>query len=342
MKTALLGLLEGHGPLPPLLAILLVGALVFVLASRLARDANTVAATTGLGGLWIGSVLLAASTSLPEVFTNLNAAALDAPDVGVADLFGAALANMLILALLDVARPRQRLLHQVATEHALLGLLGIVLAAIAGSAILVRGWGRLGHVGVETLTVGAIYVAGMRLVYRSLAIEPEPSAPASPEARTDLWRAVARFGLAATGLAAVTPLLVVAAEALAVETRLSVTFVGTLLVGMTTSFPELAATVSAVRLGALDLAVGNVFGSVAFNMVVLLLLDLTYVRGPLLAAVSPDHAVAALAAIICVAFGVMAILSRVQRRPGPVVAESALIVVAYGLGVWLLYRLGTG
>jgi cation:H+ antiporter len=100
--------------------------------------------------------------------------------------------------------------------------------------------------------------------------------------------------------------------------------------------------VSTVRLGALDLAVGNVFGSVAFNMVVLLLLDLTYARGPLLAAVRPDHAITALFAITCVALGAMAILSRAQRRPGPVVAESALIVVAYGLGVWLLYRLGVG
>jgi hypothetical protein len=42
-----------HGPLPPLLAILLVGAVVFVLASRLARDANTMATTaTDWAGLW--------------------------------------------------------------------------------------------------------------------------------------------------------------------------------------------------------------------------------------------------------------------------------------------------
>jgi Ca2+/Na+ antiporter len=67
MKAALQGLLEGHGPLLPFLAILLVGALVFLLASRLARDAHALAVSTGLGGLWIGSVLLAASTSLPEI-----------------------------------------------------------------------------------------------------------------------------------------------------------------------------------------------------------------------------------------------------------------------------------
>ena len=342
MKTTLLGFLGGHGPIPPLLVLLLVAALVFVLASRLARDANTVAAGTGLGGLWIGSLLLAASTSLPEVFTSLNAAALDAPDVGVADLLGASLANMLILALLDSTHPRQRMLHQVATEHTLLGLLGIVLAAITASAVMVGGWGRLAHVGTETLAIGAVYLAGMRLVYRSLAIGPESRSPPLAEARKGVRSAMTRIGLAAAGLAAVTPVLVIAAAALAAEAGLSVSFVGTLLVGMTTSFPELAATMSAVRLGALDLAVGNVFGSVAFNLALLLLLDLAYRPGPLLASVRSDHAVTALAVITCVAFGVMAILSRFQRRPGPAAAESVLIVAAYGLGAWLLYRLGGG
>lgn len=131
-----------------------------------------------------------------------------------------------------------------------------------------------------------------------------------------------------------------AAEALAVEAGVSVTFVGTLLVGIVTSFPELAATVSAVRHGALDLAVGNVFGSVAFNMAVLLLRDAAYLRGPLLGSVRADHAVTGLSAIACVALGVMGILSRAERRPEPVMAESALIVVACALAAWLLYRLG--
>jgi cation:H+ antiporter len=167
MKAALLGLLAGHGPLVPLVALACAGGLVFVIARQLARDADAIAGATGLGGRWIGSLLLAASASLPEIFTSLNAAVLEAPDVGVADLLGAPLANMVILAGLDLVYARRRILHQVATEHALLGLLGVVLAAIAGGAILVRGWGRPAHVGVETLAIGATYIGGMRLVYRS-------------------------------------------------------------------------------------------------------------------------------------------------------------------------------
>jgi len=114
--------------------------------------------------------------------------------------------------------------------------------------------------------------------------------------------------------------------------------VGTLLVGLTTSFPEMAATVSAVRLGALDLAVGNIFGSNAFNMLVLLVMDAAYVRGPLLSVVAGDHLLTVLLAITCLALGITAILSRTQRRPGPAILESGLIVATYVLGAWLLYR----
>src|SRR5512134_2217986 len=77
-----------------------------------------------------------------------------------------------------------------------------------------------------------------------------------------------------------------AADAVSQEAGLTVTFVGTLLVGLTTSLPELAATVSAVRIGALDLVAGNVFGSVAFNLLVFVFLDAAYRDGPLLQALS--------------------------------------------------------
>jgi len=148
------------------------------------------------------------------------------------------------------------------------------------------------------------------------------------------------FAAGAAGLAVVTPLLVVSAEALSIESGLSEAFVGTLLVGLSTSFPETAATVAAIRFGAVDLAVGNIFGSNAFNMVVLLVMDVAYLRGPVLAAVSRDHLLTVLLATICLSLGIMAILARVWRRPGLVMVESVLIVCTYVVGVWLLSRRG--
>lgn len=343
MKTAILGLLTGHGPLVPGLALATLAALIFLVTARLARHADTIAEHTGLGRLWIGTVLLAATTSLPEVLTNVNAGLLDEPDIGAGDLLGASLANMLILAVLDIVFARRRILHTVAIDHTLVGLLGILLAAMVGAALVTGGWGQIGHVGLESLAIVLVYLGGMGLVYRSTVIGPIPvdDSPAGETDRAPLRAAATGFLLGAAGLALVSPLLVLTADAVAQEAGLTATFVGTLLVGLTTSLPELAATVSAVRLGALDLAAGNVFGSVAFNLLVFALLDGAYRGGPLLQAVSREHLLTIFVLAICLALALMAILARARRHPGPVLVESVLIVAAYGLGAWLLARAGS-
>jgi cation:H+ antiporter len=342
VKALLQGFLTGHGPHIPLLALVAVGALIFLVASRLSRHADTIAEETGLGGLWIGTVLLAAATSLPEVLTDVNAALLDAPDIGVGDIFGANMANMMILAVLDLVFARRRILEDVERAHAEFGLLGILLMVMAGMGILAGGWGRIGYVGIETILIAAVYLGGMRLLYHLSTARPHRVGPAhgSGANRARLREASVGFGLGTLGLLVLTPLLVLSAEAVSVETGVSTTFVGTVLVGLTTTLPELGTTFSAIRMGSYDLAVGNLFGSVMFNMVVLLFMDLVYPRGPLLALVSRDHLLTICIAVTCLALGVVAILSR-RRRARPLPLENVLIIGTYVLGLWFLYNLGS-
>lgn len=347
MKALALETLSGHGLWLPIVAFGFLGAIIFAIASRLARAADTIADATGLGRVWIGAILLAGSTSLPEIMTDVNAALLGLPDIGVGDLMGSTLANMLILALLDLVYARRHILQTVAVNHAVMGLLAIALTMIAGIAISSGGIGRLGPVGVETILIVLVYLLGMRIFYRLTWVAAQGLIPDEPatvprrpveQDRARLRQAVWTFVLAAAALIIVTPLLVISAEAVSAETGMSRTFVGTLLVGLTTSFPEIAATVAAVRLGAIDLAVGNIFGSNAFNMCVLLLMDLSYAGGPLLAEVSEEHVMTAQLATLCMSFGVLAIMGRLERRSAVARFESLLIVGCYAAGIWLLAR----
>lgn len=332
-----LSVLGGRGPHVPLAAFIGVGVAVFIVASRLARHADAIADATGLGRLWVGSVLLAASTSLPELTTDVNAAILDTVDIGVGDLMGSTLANMLLLALLDLAYRRRRILDNASSTHALVATLAIVLTAMAGAAIVSGGWGRIGHVGIESLLIVTIYLVGMRSVYANMTqTSPPDQLELGETSGTVLRRGLFGFGVAAVGLLVTAPLLVLSAESFASEAGLSESFVGTLLVGFTTSFPEIAACIAAVRLGALDLAVGNVFGSNAFNMTILLVMDIAYTKGPVLAAASEDHARTALFAAISVGFGLMAILARRGTRLLSLRVESVAIVLSYLGAVWVL------
>jgi cation:H+ antiporter len=227
----------------------------------------------------------------------------------------------------------------VSQDHALVATLGILVTVIAGAAIAAGGFGRIGHVGIETLLIVAVYLLGMRSVYLA-SRPPAPAEASAPDVgrRATLRRGSIGFAACAAGLVVTAPLLVLSAEVLAVESDTSTTFIGTLLLGFTTSFPEIAATVAAVRLRAFDLAVGNVLGSNAFNICILFAMDVVYVRGPLLAHASQVHVLTAMLAAIAIGFAAMGILARKGRLIDRVRIESVAILATYCGAVWLLAR----
>jgi cation:H+ antiporter len=337
LRTALIG----HGVLLPLAVFVALGAAVFVTASRLAHHGDAIADATGVGRFWVGTLLLAASTSVPEFVTDINAALLRAVDIGVGDLMGSTLANMLILAALDLFYAKRRILDHVADGHVLVGAIAIVLTTFAAVAIGVGGFGRIGHGGVETIVIVIGYALGMRVVHdRSRADLPPPPEGVAPAHAGALRRAALGFGGTVVVLWLLAPLVVIAADAVAHEAGLSQTLIGTLLVGFTTSFPEIAATIAAVRMGAIDMAVGNIFGSNAFNMTILLAMDLAYTPGPVLADVSPAAVLAAQFAVVALALGIVGIQARSGGRYGLLRIESLLILATYAAGAVVLARAG--
>jgi len=105
-----------------------------------------------------------------------------------------------------------------------------------------------------------------------------------------------------------------------------------------TSLPELVASITAIRLGAFDLVVGNIFGSNAFNMLLFPVLDGVH-DGPLFAAASPVHAVTAFAVILVTVIAVLGQLYSVERRKRLIEADAMLMLVVLGGAFLLVYRL---
>jgi cation:H+ antiporter len=112
------------------------------------------------------------------------------------------------------------------------------------------------------------------------------------------------------------------------------TFVGTLLVALVTSVPEIVTTIAAVRIGALDMAIGGILGSNLFDVVIVAIDDALYAPGPILADVSPAHAISAASAIVMSACVVAALWARPQRSRWP----SAVLVALFLLNSWAVYR----
>jgi cation:H+ antiporter len=336
---------------------LVCGIVIVIAGTALARSADAIAEVTGMGRVWIGSVLLAAATSLPELTTGVAAVRFGAVDLAAGDLFGASMANMLILAAIDLLPPRRQLLQQVTLDHALAACLAISLNAVAAVLVLVRPEPSLLWIGPGSLFLFLAYVAGTHAVYRhatrdaraarapaeggapaSLAVPAEPSAK---QPAMSLRRAVVGFVGAALVVLVAAPVFAWSAKGIAAITGLGETFVGTWLLGVATALPELVTAIAAVRIGAFDLAVGNLFGSSAFNMALFLPLDLAQ-PGSLFAVLDPGHAVSALFAVVLMSLGLAAIVYRAKRRFSMLEPGSALMLVAYVLALWLLYHQSVG
>jgi len=324
-----------------LLCFLASGAAVWALGVALAKSADVIAERTRIGSVWIGTVLLAGATSLPELGTSISAVSLDAANLAVGNLFGSSMANMLILAVVDLMLRRQRMLSRVAFDHALAASLAIALNALAAVFLVVGSDLAVLRIAPGSLLVFGAYLAGTRVLYRNSLRGGTPAAgrDEADASAPSLRRAGRLFALAALGLIAVAPVFAWSAHGVAVVSGLGDTFVGTWAVGLSTSLPELVTSLAAVRRGAFDLAVGNLFGSNAVNMALFLPLDLVS-AGSVFHGLDAAHAASALLAVVLMALSLAAILYRAERRFGMIEPDSALVLLAYLVGLWLLYQHG--
>ena len=341
-------LLSGFG-LSELVAVFGISAFAVAGAGIvLARSGDAIAERTGLGGLVVGMFLLAGATSLPEIVVDVSAALADAPDLAVGDLFGSSMANMAILAVVDLVY-RGRVWTHVGLGQARLAAVAIALTSVALLAMFVPHGLAIGWIGVETIVIVAGYLAATAWIHRTRCagrreqdVTGEVIAPigwgGEAQSVMPMRSVVIRFALAAGVILVAAPFVALSAQGLAIQTGIGETFVGAFLLAATTSLPELVASLTAVRIGARDLAVGNLFGSNAFNMVALLAADLAYFPGPILAAVAPAQAVAGIGAILLMALALAAVIHGTETRILRLEPDAMALLLVYFLllgAVWV-------
>lgn len=321
--------------LAPLFQFLICAAVIIVAGTFLSKYADAIAELTGLGRLLVGSVLLAGATSLPELTVDISAVRLGAVDLAVGDLLGSSLMNLLILAVLDLSHhSRGRMLSKQAAAHALSGAVSAALTCVIALGLLTGKWlGAYAVLGISPAIYALVvaYLLGVRLVYLDQRIAhrtaaDEGATPHEPLASMTLGKALVGFAACAGAILLAGPFMAHAADELAARSGLGGTFVGTTLVAFSTSLPELVSSLAALRMGAHDLAIGNVFGSNAFNMLLLAPLDLVH-PGPLLAAVSSNHVVTCVAAVLATQVAVMGQLYQAEKRTRLIEPDAWLVIL---------------
>ncbi|MEZ5646245.1 MAG: sodium:calcium antiporter [Burkholderiaceae bacterium] len=314
---------------------------------RLSLYGDMIAEKLGWSRSWMGVAMVASVTSLPELVTGVSAVSLaQAPDIAAGDVFGSCAFNLLLIVIIDFLHQQESVYTRARVGHTLSAGFGVILIGFVAMNLLMPAQGALpaiGHVGLYTPIILLVYALAMRTLYRYEQMQDLPTAEVAPPRyqQTTLTQAVRGYALAAALVVAAGLWLPFVGRAIAQAMGWGESFVGTLLVAAVTSLPEAVVALAALRLGALDMALGNLFGSNLFNMVVLAVDDLFYRPGPLLAAVSPAHAVSALSAMVMSGIAIVGLFYRPRQRVLRTVGWTSLLLLAvYLFNTFSIYLYG--
>jgi cation:H+ antiporter len=235
------------------------GALLILGAESLVRGASNLAGILGLSPLVIGLTVVAYGTSAPELAVTVISRLRDQPDVGVGNIIGSNVFNVLfVLGLSALVAPMIVSVRLVRLEVPL-------LIAASVTVLLMSGDGRVSTLEGSLLFAAVIVYTGFTLVEAWLTGSEERARPTSGPV------ASVAFSLAGLGMLVLgSQWLISGASDVAAELGLSELIIGLTIVAAGTSFPELATSIVAALRGERDMAVGNVVGSSIFNLLAVL------------------------------------------------------------------------
>ena len=327
-----------------------IAVAILIAAQFMARSADAVAEKTGLGRSFVGVVMLATATSLPELGTGVSAIAfVDSPDLAMGDAFGSNLFNLMIIGLADLYWRNGPFLTAVRLTSVTVGALGagLILLAIGAiyfhnAATLMSSW----YVSPLSAALVVGFLVTMLLVYRQEQNDEDKDEVDDGKSMEYADQSLKR----AIGVYLVSAAVVVTAAVLLAETGIEIaeamdweaSFVGTQFLALSTSLPEIATAFAALRLNAPDLAITNLLGSNVFNMGFILFVDdLVYTEGVVWSAVSQVHIVAGLMAVLMTGIVIAGAVLRPRRRLATVwTPEGVVLVGCYVIGNVLVFALG--
>jgi cation:H+ antiporter len=324
--------LEGLGLLGNII-ILIVALAVLDRASDLTiTHSINVASVTGLGKTTVGFILVAFSTSLPELFVAIFAV-LNPENVGVSigNVLGSNIVNICLILgvcflLISLKYPeKSRVLPKMAKQE--LGSLyfGLFIASIVPLALIYIGYASR-FIGVILFVIFIYYMFQL-----SKARTPAESAPSGTE-KNKLRKYVGLTLFGAVGVVICAYFIVESASFLASSVGIPPIVIGATVVAFGTSVPELSTSVGAVKKGYLGLALGNIVGSCFLNIT--LILGVTLIASPLTINMSAFSNVALFSLIANLLLWYFLSNERIGRREGAILLFLYALFLATSLG-WI-------
>ncbi len=337
----------GSWPLPWIVsAFATVTIIIGWFGIKMTKTARDLAQRTGLGEALMGAVFIGASTSLSGITTSVSAAASGYAELAVSNGLGGIAAQTAFLALADIAYKRANLEHAAASaENLFMSSFLLTLLAIHAVALSVPSISIFG-VHPATIVLVMIYIFGVHLLARTHKTPmwlPRKTKDTSSETEDKahrhgqyLWELWIRFAIYGTIVSLAGWSLAHLAIPLGEKAGLPHGIVGGIFTAVSTSIPELVVAITAVRMGALNLAVGDIIGGNAFDTLFIAASDIAYREGPIYEDISNAEQFWLANAMLMTGVLLMGLIYRERHGPGNIGLESVVLLILYFGGLLTL------
>ncbi|TDG11852.1 sodium:calcium antiporter [Seongchinamella unica] len=319
---------------------LVAGCVIGYFGIRMTYLARELAVATGLGEAFMGAVFIGATTSLSGIIASATAAWQGQAGLAVSNSLGGIAAQTLFLVLADLLYRKANLEFAAASvENMMMSVQLMLLLCILLVAFNLPDVSLFSvHPASLVLVIAYLYTLKllvdtherpMWLPRMTPGTVREPKEQGSRGLHRDLSQLVLRFALCAAAVGIAGWVIASCGIVLVERTGLSAGIMGGVFIAVTTSLPELVVAVTAIRMGALTLAVGDIVGGNAFDTLFVAVSDFFYREGSIFLAIDTTERVWLGSAMLMNTVLLMGLMYRERRGIGNIGMESVLILLVY-------------
>ena len=248
-----------------ILFLFLAGLTVF-LSFRLSYYADLLNKTTNVSGVFIGGILLAGITSLPELVTCLSSIFLNNPYLAIGDILGSNFFNIAMMCFFDILFIKTMFYNYTKNRYYL-----IYVLLILNYLIMYLFMGGTFNLEIFNIGLPSFIIIITYIFYLKNAKEEETK----KEVITTKEHVLLKFFLVGLFMVIVSILLTLVVNLIAGKNpNVASSFIGAILLGITTSMPEVITFIALIKMKSFDLALSDIIGSNLFNLLILAIGDI--------------------------------------------------------------------
>jgi len=321
-------------------------SLLIISGYKLCKYGDYISSRFNLSRLFIGAILLSTATSLPEFVTSLGAiVSVGSVDLAMGDVLGTLVINLMIIVILDIIQGEGPIMYKARTTHVLYAGMTVILLASMIFGFIARAQLKekfmLFNMGIESIFIVGIYLMALWLVFSYEKKGPQEDNSQLVVNGNSLIANIVGFLFYFSVVVIAGVWLANIGNQIVEVMGWSGALVGSIFLALATSFPEMIVSISALRMGSVNMAIGNILGSNLFDIMIIPLCDLFWDGKSLFASIAHIHLILIAMSIIMTGIIIVSLIYRsrkaILKMGWDVLAMIGIFVIGY-MFLWIMGR----